>query len=234
MLTEVIPSYAYYQYNDDDNIRAWFDSYNTIAQQYVDWFVNINLPVWTNPQLSGTLLDWIAAGIYGKTRQTLPVGTALQQGPYATWLYGQGLYAQYKSTSSGTFYETTDDIFKRILTWHLYKADGNIINIRWLKRRIMRFLFGTNGADIGTDNSNKISVIIIGNVVYINMIVGSQTLKSAALYAGFLYGSMPFGYGVSMTQSFTILPYYNILKAAIDAGVLELPFGYTYAVNIIL
>lgn len=231
---DVIPSYAYYQYNDDDNIRAWFDSYNKIAQDYVSWFNGINLPVWVNPQLTGALLDWVAAGVYGKLRQTLPVGTALQQGPYGTYLYGQGLYGQYKSTPSGTFYETTDDIFKRILTWHLYKGDGNVINMRWLKRRIMRFLFGTNGADLGTDQSNQISVVIVGTVVNINMIVGIQTLKSAAMYGGFLYGSMPYGYGASQTQSFTILPYYNILKAAIDAGVLELPFGYTYAVNIIL
>ena len=41
----------------------------------------------------------------------------------------------------------TDDVFKRILTWHFYKGDGKNFSVRWLKRRIWRFLQGANGTD---------------------------------------------------------------------------------------
>ena len=32
-----------------------------------------------------------------------------------------------------------DDTYRRCLTWHYQKGDGKYFNIRWLKRRVMRF-----------------------------------------------------------------------------------------------
>ncbi|HAF4711160.1 TPA: hypothetical protein G8O14_005187, partial [Salmonella enterica] len=50
------------QYNDDPDIVAFFDAYNKLAQEYLDYFNNLNLPCWTSPAITGELLDWIAAG----------------------------------------------------------------------------------------------------------------------------------------------------------------------------
>lgn len=68
LLESIIPAYPYTQYNDDPDIVAFFDAYNKLAQGYLDYFNNLNLPCWTSPAITGELLDWIAAGIYGESR----------------------------------------------------------------------------------------------------------------------------------------------------------------------
>jgi hypothetical protein len=45
MLNEIIKSYLYTQYNDDDDIRAFVTAYNTMAQEIYSWMLNANLPV---------------------------------------------------------------------------------------------------------------------------------------------------------------------------------------------
>ncbi|WP_258329705.1 hypothetical protein [Klebsiella variicola] len=37
MLDDIIRSYMYTQYNDDDNLRAFFTAYNSMAQGIYDW-----------------------------------------------------------------------------------------------------------------------------------------------------------------------------------------------------
>ncbi|MCQ4438507.1 hypothetical protein NO135_26220, partial [Clostridioides difficile] len=39
-------SYAFYQYRNDPNIRAFLDSYNGVAQDYLDWFNTLQYPVY--------------------------------------------------------------------------------------------------------------------------------------------------------------------------------------------
>ncbi|MGP7510691.1 hypothetical protein [Klebsiella pneumoniae] len=55
MLDDIIRSYMYTQYNDDDNLRAFFTAYNSMAQGIYDWMVNANLPissVTTTPEIN--------------------------------------------------------------------------------------------------------------------------------------------------------------------------------------
>ena len=66
-------AYLYEQYSDDDNVRAFFEAYNIIAEEYVEWFATVALPYW--PGLSNGLLDWVANGLYGIYRPTLTFGT---------------------------------------------------------------------------------------------------------------------------------------------------------------
>lgn len=47
LLESIIPAYPYTQYNDDPDIVAFFDAYNKLAQGYLDYFNNLNLPCWT-------------------------------------------------------------------------------------------------------------------------------------------------------------------------------------------
>ena len=71
MLTKTIPSYLYKEYDDDEALQAFVDAFNASAQDYVDWFNTIELPVYTSPTSSGDLLDWVAEGLYGIPRPSL-------------------------------------------------------------------------------------------------------------------------------------------------------------------
>jgi len=157
MLTKTIPSYLYQQYADDDDLQAFVASYNTLTQEYVDTFNNLGLPIYTG--LSGDLLDWVGAGIYGYPRPVIPGAGAASIGPLNT--YGPDYFVPLNSqeTTPAVVFTTTDDLYKRLLTWHFYKGDGKVFNIEWLKRRIMRFLLGENGTAPAITNTFNVSVV---------------------------------------------------------------------------
>src|SRR5579859_3473841 len=96
-LQEVIPSYLYVEYNDDEDLQAFVTAFNAIAQQYVDFFNQINLPIYTSSSISGALLDWVAQGIYGMTRPSLPgAGSTLIYGPFNTYAFNKLAFNQRK------------------------------------------------------------------------------------------------------------------------------------------
>ena len=152
--TSTVPSYLYLQYNDDDDLQGFITAYNGMTQSYVDWFVNAGLPVYT--QLQGTLLDWIAGGVYGITRPTLGTPSTGGTGPINTTLINSQVINGYSAGTAGSYYLASDDVFQRIITWHTYKADGKVFTLTWLKRRVLRFLYGVNGTSDGIPN-NQIS-----------------------------------------------------------------------------
>jgi hypothetical protein len=45
MLEDIIKSYLYTQYNDDDDLQAFVTAYNTMAQEIYSWMINANLPI---------------------------------------------------------------------------------------------------------------------------------------------------------------------------------------------
>lgn len=201
----IIPSYLYEQYNDDDNLWALVNAYNSMAQGYLDWFNNINLPVYTGDQIAGPLLDWVARGVYGLPRPTLSYSTGLPSvGPFNTYPLDTIAFDDGNTAVATTVFNVTDDIYKRILTWNFYKGDGFVFNVRWLKRRVMRFLAGTNGTDPGVNQTYQISV------KYTSTTVVNITISS---------GSAPTTYA-------------PVLRAAILSGVLPLPFQYNYNILI--
>lgn len=198
---KVIKAYPYEQYEDDDNVTAFFDAYNVYAQAYLDYLNNLNLPVYTNGNISGALLDWVALGLYGIARPVLPIGTGLPAlGPPNTWTANQLPLNTATVAVEETFFLTTDDIFKRIITWAFYKGDGKTFNLRWLKRRINRFLNGYNGTDVVNDSTYDISVV--------------PTAPKAWTIT------------LATTQVSTIF------KAAVVAGILELPFQIDWTVTL--
>jgi hypothetical protein len=129
---------------------------------------------------------------------------------------------------------TSDDIFKRIMTWHIDKGDGKVFDIRWLKRRIMQFLTGINGTEGQTDETYPVSITFgAGNQVNINLQPNRIRFIKGALLGTFLMNSVPLNdYESSLTQ-FPVSPQAPILKAALDAGVLEVPFQFKFVVNIV-
>lgn len=157
MITKILPAYLYQQYNDDEDLTAFFTAYNVLAQQYLDGTNTLNLPIYTQP--TGMLLDWVALGIYGIVRPSLSTpAVSSPLGVYDTVPYDTTAYTQDIKTSPSSFYVVTDDYFKRIITWNFYKGDGFQYTTEWLKRRIKRFLFGLNGIDFRIDNTYEISV----------------------------------------------------------------------------
>ena len=62
-LSKTIKSYLYFEYRGDEDCQAFVDAYNQLAQEFVDWFTGIDLPVYTGDQINGPLLDWVAAGL---------------------------------------------------------------------------------------------------------------------------------------------------------------------------
>lgn len=137
--TDIIKSYPYVQFADDENITAWFDAYNAYAQQYLDWFNNTPLAVYTRPEISGALLDWVANGVYGCYRTPIAFGNSRSIGPLNTYTPNYIPFNQGKKLSDVTSFTMTDDIFKRVITWNFYKGDGVQISIPWLKKRAARF-----------------------------------------------------------------------------------------------
>jgi hypothetical protein len=152
-LQEIIPSYLYQQYADDQNVQSFVNAWNSIAQSYLTWFNQTPLGVYTSPSISGALLDWIGQGIYGIERPVLStLSTSFMAGVNAFALNVPALNEGEKS-SSGTAMIASDDIYKRVLTWWLYRGDGKTFSVRWLKNRVNRFLNGPNGLDYAVLNS---------------------------------------------------------------------------------
>ena len=246
---QIIPTYLYQQYADDDDLQSFIAAWNQLAQSYLDWFNHVPIPVYTSPYITGSLLDWIAEGLYGISRPVLPYGATYPTGvpntfvpnelapnsssqPYT--IYGAiGSFAIGVSpiegyTSSGANdFATTDDTFKRVITWLFYKGDGKAFNVRWLKRRIKRFLEGANGTDPGINETYDIRVIFgNGSLVNIVLLGGTVTVPINAVPNEGVPGSFVPNGGP---------PVYStnrgaILRAGIETGVLELPYEYRYAV----
>ncbi|MEX3914899.1 hypothetical protein AB4Y43_01445 [Paraburkholderia sp. BR10872] len=235
MLNTLIPSYAYEEYNDDQDIQAFITAFNTLAQEYVNWFNQIGLPIYTGTLIVGALLDWVAQGLYGIVRPSLPgAGQTRIFGPLNTVAFNTLPLNGRQVKSSSTYYQTNDDIFKRVITWNFYKGDGQVFNIRWLKRRVLRFLLGTNGTDPGISQTNQISVTFgLNNQVNINIRQNNDSLQSGAMFNRFGFNRSTFNAYKVSTVGLTPLPSAQILASAIQSGALQLPFQFTYVVNVI-
>lgn len=191
-LQDVIPSYLYQQYANDDDLQAFVAAFNTLAQEYVTWLNEVNLPVYTGPMIIGDLLDWVALGLYGVRRPVLSAGNAQVFGPFNTFVGNALPFNGFRIVGPAIYTPVSDDIFKRVLTWKLYKGDGKQIDIRWLKRRVMRFLIGADGSDPNVADTQQISVTFGGNPIEITVITEEDT----STVSGMTLNSGPFNDGV--------------------------------------
>lgn len=207
-IKRTLAAYLYQQYTDDENLQALVEAYNRILQGYVDWFVNIGLPIYTGSLISGSLLDWVAQGLYGVKRPILPFGNVTGKGLINTFLVNELLVNEFVLSGVIGQFTTTDDIFKRILTWHIYKGDGPQFSIPWLKLRIMRFLVGVAGTAPLLDNTYPVSISFGGG--------HTVTITITLTLSG----------GVTLEMA-------QVLQLAIASGALHTPFQYAFSVVII-
>jgi hypothetical protein len=152
---------------------------------------------------SGDLLDWVASGLYGVLRPNLQSAPA------------------------------SDDVFKRCMMWSQYKGDGKQFNIRWLKRRLQRWLDTVDGIPKTVDQTYQISITFgAPNIVYINILQGTLTTIGGIEFNQSQFNTMQLN-----ELDFDIANYVDTtlsatLRDAINSGILELPFQYTYVVGI--
>lgn len=193
MLTKILPSYLYTQYADDVNLQSFVSAYNTMTQEYLDWFNTINLPIYTVQ--SGTMLDWVATGLYGIPRPTIANGFLAWSAPLNTWAMNTIPLNGIDESPAGTPQYITDDYYKRIITWFFYKGDGQVFTVNWLKRRIIRFCLGVNGFSPNISTTPNVSVVFeLGNVVTITINTNiSITALVSAQYGQAEYGVTHYG-----------------------------------------
>jgi hypothetical protein len=233
-LLTTLPSYLYKQYEDDDDLQAFVMAYNSMTQAFVDWFNNANLPNY--PELSGSLLDWVGAGLYGYPRPTLFSGHSRNIGPLNTQPFnskpsinGFKIVANYTDVAA-----TSDDVYKRLLTWMFFKGDGKCVSIPWLRRRVARFLWGENGKDYaGVPSQISISVTDDKELT-ITIVSGVRRLTGGALYNMALLnrGSALFNTITTDLTRYDIPALAPIFKQAVDDGVIDVPTQHSNSVRI--
>jgi len=209
-LQQIIPSYLYQEYASDDTLQAFVSAQNTLTQGYLDWFNSTPLGVYTSPSITGALLDWIGAGLYNITRPVLStenvqIIAGFDSSPFNT-------VALNASTQivSGTAVIASDDIYKRVMTWNLYRGDGNVFSLGWLKNRVSRFLNGPNGTDYDVV-SHPADVTVSAGVFTVNA-TSSQPFTDLQL--AYNNGALSFPFQYSM--AFVAIAFLN------DGGVLQL------------
>lgn len=229
-IVSTIRSYVYTQYADDANVSAFFASYNQLSQQNLDQTNGYQLPIFLRQ--NGALLDWAASSIYGVFRPSLSSGGPRPVGPYDTFNYDAEPYDGFKLINSSSNFIADDLTYQRIIQWNTFKGDGFQFSIRWLKKRIERFLTG----ELFPDQTYEVSVRFLSETaVLIAISESSQNLAGGAFYDRQTFAGRR---GIAFNQSFTTQSTHaptalaSALKAAINSGILSLPFQYTFTVQI--
>lgn len=233
MLEEIIKSYLYTQYNDDDDIQAFVSAYNAMAQNIYSWMVNANLPIFVGGYNAGDQLKWIARGIYGVKPPELVSGKQTIYGPYNAMMFNQLPFNGRRVVDQSEQVVVSDDLFKRIMTWNFYKGDGFHFTIPWLKRRIMRFLTGADGVDVINDQRWSVSVLFSGAGASISIVKGYRKLTDSSLYNSFTFNSRVFNQKTSVLIKSTNYEYASLFKQAFDSGLLHMPFYQPVSVTIV-
>lgn len=236
---KITPSYLYEEYSDDDNLQAFVASQNELVQRFLDWFNTVDLPVYTSDTITGLLLDWVGAGLYGLPRPSIPTGHSTLLGVYGTLFYGEPptAYGMLRRTPPPAFVRLSDDYYKRILTWQFFKGDGKYFTITWLKKRVMRFLIGMNGTAPNIDQTYQISVTFgpdrQANIVIFN--TQRRFLTGPGVYGrGPAYGvGRPYGSAVSSNIPMTPFAAAATFAAAVNSGIVELPFQWSWTCTVI-
>lgn len=202
MYSGAIPAYAYRQYSTDENVQAFFSTMNAMQQSILTWFASTPLAVYTSSAISGPLLDWTAVGIYGIARPVLSTLSSSETGPLGENVLGTHTFGVLSIEASGTTVTVTDDIYKRVLTWILYRGDGLNFTMPWLLRRVERFLGGVNGVDVPVDLATRPTISVSGVAFSITVPTAPSNPASPIfqqlMTQGFLPTPLPYTFTVTV------------------------------------
>lgn len=228
-LTTIIPAYAYRQYQDDEDISAWFTAYNKLSQANLDAVNGYTLPIYLNQ--TGALLSWAASSIYGIPRPNLSSGGPRPVGPIDTWEANSEVIDGFSLVNTSANFVANDLTYQRIIQWNTFKGDGYDFTIRWLKRRVERFLHG----EIFPEQTYDVSVSFTSE----KDVLISVSSTNLQVFGGAFFNEMGFNDQTAPLNSMDLevnpskpSPLASALKAAINSGVLLLPFQYTFTVQI--
>lgn len=158
-LAQAVAAYLYDEYSDDSDLQAFIAAYNALAQGYIDWFNTTPLGFYTSPNITGQLLDWTAEGIYGIKRPVISSLLTRTIGSMNSQPMNVVAMNQHTILRGGTAQVASDDIYKRVLTWILYRGDGMQSSIIWLRKRVARFIYGANGSDVPLSDTLNVGII---------------------------------------------------------------------------
>ena len=203
-LQTILPAYLFSEYADDLDLQAMVSSLNDYQLSYLTAQNGTNLWNYTGiaSLVSGALLDWVGTYLYGIPRPTFSIITSQSTtgGPYNAFPYNLYPYNAFTVSRTYSYSIATNDQYRRVLTWNIYKGDGWYFSIPWLKRRVLRFLTGANGTDPGISQTYLVSVQqSAGNQVRIGVDSSLSSLAatlSQAMSGGFL--ALPFQYQFSV------------------------------------
>jgi len=219
-LIKVILSYLYQEYQDDEDLQAFIRSFNSISQGYLDWFTGTPFSVYTSPNISGSLLDWIGLGLYNVSRPVISNLTAHAFGSYNTSAYNTLSYNTKRKVTSGSSTLANDDLYKRSITWHSYLGDGRQMSVMWLRRRVARFLYGVDGTDIP-------DIGLLHNVSIIRSSTGYMGSFGSSPYNSQAYSTRASKKNLSARSLKIIIPpgvASSQFKNIFDGGYLSVPF----------
>jgi hypothetical protein len=185
------------------------------AQGYLDQINALNLPIYSS--LSGALLDWVGENLYGQARQNLPQSLPFEIGPINTWIIDSILINGSRLVTPSGVVLVSDAAYIAILMWNNYKGDGFQFTLRWLKRRVARFLACYAAPFVDGAGPFLVSGVATPNPPHtyqISVAFTGATEITITIFAG-LYPK-------------TLAP---VLAAAIQNRTLELPFQYTFVVS---
>lgn len=224
-LDDIIPSYIYKQYQDDDSVMAFSGGINELSQGYLDWFNQTPLSVYTSPSVSGPLLDWIGNNLYGIFRPTISTSSARLYGPLNSLKINALAINGFFARKSGTSLVASDDIYRRVMTWFLFRGDGVQMSVEWVRRRIARFLFGVNGTDIDVGLIINVSVYPISRFAY----GAIDSVSVNRLGMNTFIGGRPSDVTIILPAS---NPFSATFQNLFNAGLLPLPFQVNFTIGI--
>ncbi len=228
-LTTTISSYCYREYSDDENVVAWFTAYNQLSQANLDAINSYTLPDFLNQ--TGALLTWAASSIYGIPRPSLSSGGPRPVGPINTWEVDSEVIDGFSLVNTSANFIADDVTYQRILQWNTFKGDGYDFTIRWLKRRVERFLHG----EIFPEDTYDVSVTFTSATnVLISIASTNLTVTGGAFLNEMSFNDMGAPLNTMDVEAGTGKPsaLASALRAAINSGILLLPFQYTFTVQI--
>jgi hypothetical protein len=217
------PAYLYAQYSDDADLQAFVQAFNDLVDGYLNWFTDTPLANYCN--LSGPLLDWIGANLYGIPRPTVGTESVRTTGYMGSNAMGLSALGILSVKQSGTALQLTDDLYKRLLTFWLFLGDGKQMSLAWIRRRFARFLFGVNGGDIPVEYLQQVS-ITIPNLPPMGA-MGSQAIGYGAM--GVLNTDTPLAkhnYTISIPQSVAA----SALQQLFLSNLLPMPFQISFQI----
>jgi hypothetical protein len=193
-----------------------------MAQGYLDWFNNTPLALYTSPNITGALLDWVGTYFYGVRRPVFGSFSSYAIGPVNSFVINTLAVNGSETFTSGSAAPVDDDIYKRVLTWWFYRGDGKNMSVDWIKRRVTRFLYGVNGGDVPYPSENPPGITLETDVF-----IGALN--------SFTMNTLPFDGGGSETiLGFTItVPIGSAgtaLQSLVAANLLALPFENNFTV----